>query len=505
MRVSKLLCIRAPALFLSVSLFLSVVFSAPAYAQATPLDADSVDGGSVYYDVSDYDSADYGSDDGIVLLDEGLSVRKIENTISYSGLKAALWYNNTRGGTSWLYVNVGSDGHFTMTRPSDFSSPRRLEFRLDSINLPVTGNYAYAYNIIPDSGITYVNSYDNARIFVRFNYVNANYVSKTYSYIDSSNFGSTFITNSAYGEMYTHNGKNGAIVEYSTFGEFYAYSPSIGFINSNLGFSPYVDITEISFPFNAYFRAAFTATGTQPVFTTPGSAPSSENIQQDISNAVGNISSTVSQVASGVADVANKVSGVTSAVNALPAKIAASMEPHYNNILQQLHHITEQLHAFWDQLAAYFNDKLIPQMITDTNRIVDAINGMDLNVDVSFSEITNVLNKNHQEQLANDDKNADDMMNSYNNQSFNTTNEKLSNSLTEYEQKESELLNQVQGHIDQMDYADPFSQMAAPLADLSFFLTGIYTGLGAFNIPIAFSLTLTIALLCIGWYRFRGG
>lgn len=167
--------------------------------------------------------------------------------------------------------------------------------------------------------------------------------------------------------------------------------------------------------------------------------------------------------------------------------------------------ISNQLNALWNQMYNYMHIPLMAQIQDSTDQIVNAIE--DINIDFSdFSEeIIANDNQLHQDQLANDDKNADQIMNGYDNSGMNSTNQKLGGSMSDYEEKEQELLGSVQGHIDDFEYQDPFAQFTAPLADFSFFLTGIYTGLGAFNIPIAFSLTLSIGLICIGWYRFRGG
>ena len=81
----------------------------------------------------------------------------------------------------------------------------------------------------------------------------------------------------------------------------------------------------------------------------------------------------------------------------------------------------------------------------------------------------------------------------------------LSGSLTELEESEDQLFDQAQSYIDQFEFQDPFTQFTAPLSDLSYWLVGIYSNLGSMNIPISFGFTLSIALLLIGWYRFKGG
>ncbi|WP_188393643.1 hypothetical protein, partial [Glycocaulis alkaliphilus] len=131
----------------------------------------------------------------------------------------------------------------------------------------------------------------------------------------------------------------------------------------------------------------------------------------------------------------------------LPQNIAGALEPHYDNILQQLHHITEQLHALWDQLAAYFNDKLIPQMITDTNRIVEAIEAINLEVNVDFDALKQQLAQQHKEQMDNDNKNTEEIVNGYENGDMGFISGEFGTAAENSDNAEDQLFNEVSGNI----------------------------------------------------------
>ena len=73
------------------------------------------------------------------------------------------------------------------------------------------------------------------------------------------------------------------------------------------------------------------------------------------------------------------------------------------------------------------------------------------------------------------------------------------------EDAENALLEDATGHITSFEFEDYFTEITGPLSDISYFLQGIFVGLGAFNIPVSFSLALSVALILIGWYRFKGG
>lgn len=513
--------IRAPAALLALALIFSSAFPLPAYAgSATPSDADYMDSGahSLNYDFL----ASVVSDDGIALqADNGFSIPEISNSVNLTSVGFRLAYNNTQGGTTWpSVVSLSADGTFhEASRPSNYVSPYALQFIVYSGALPPTGNYGMLFCVKPDVGVSYTSNIKSV-LSIRSYYQVSN-SSQTYTASNSNSFLGNFIRSDIYQSVSGLNAyhdyyQNGEIWCDSA-GDIWVHVYSVGIVNNGssslqLGLFTQNNSDSVSSGLVGNFSLQFIPVGTQPSYQMITYYRPSGEVQEDIASGVGQISAGVSQVVSGVSDVADKVSQVaanisqtTSAINALPGKIAQSLEPHYDNILTQLHHITEQLHAFWDQLAAYFNDKLIPQMITDTDRIVTAIENIDLEVNVSMTELMNKLDQNHKEQLENDNKNHQELVQGYDKSDLENSTGKLSDSMDEYESAENELLDDVKDNIAQMDYADPFTKVTGPLSDMSFFLTGIYTGLGDFSLPVMFSLTLSIALICIGWYRFRGG
>lgn len=241
--------------------------------------------------------------------------------------------------------------------------------------------------------------------------------------------------------------------------------------------------------------------------STSGSGVSIGSVVNDITLS-DDVANNTADMAEGIEEMSSGISAVADAVNDL----AAAMEPHYNNVLTQLHHITEQLHAFWDQLAAMYNDTILPHMTSQTDRIVDALGNMTGLGSTVNSAIDRLIASDSQkfgflkgELVNNADKNTDQVVNGYDDSSLTSENDKLSDAITEYEEVEKELFDQASDNLSSFEFQNPFDQFTAPLADISYFLNGIYYGLGSFNIAIGFSLTLAIALLCIGWYRFRGG
>ena len=175
-------------------------------------------------------------------------------------------------------------------------------------------------------------------------------------------------------------------------------------------------------------------------------------------------------------------------------------------------HISDQLYAFWDQL---YNLIHVPTM-AKLDQILQAIKDMDINVNVDLDElksaissaaskITGQIQSSINSQITNDDKNTDHLENGYDNSGILGDKGKLDGAITEYEKVEDQLLNDAKDKIGKFEFENPFEKYTGPISDISYFLTGIYNGLKGLNIPVSFSLTLTIALVFIGYYRFKGG
>ena len=241
----------------------------------------------------------------------------------------------------------------------------------------------------------------------------------------------------------------------------------------NLGLSSF------AFPYGGYLKLNFSklASDAEVDFSTPGTS----DADKQVSNS-GNIS-----------NINSNVEGISSSLNTFSSSLLS---------------VVRNFRTDFNNFTGTFTDTyevLFTHMRNQATRIVSAIENIHVEFGEFAQEIIDNDNRLQEEQLANDNKNHENLVNGYDKSNMDASAGKLSGSLDNYEAKESELIGSVSGYIDHFTYSDPFSKFTAPLSDVSYFLTGIYTGLGALNIPIAFSLTLSIGLICIGWYRFRGG
>lgn len=159
--------------------------------------------------------------------------------------------------------------------------------------------------------------------------------------------------------------------------------------------------------------------------------------------------------------------------------------------------ISSQLTAFWNQLAGEFTNlynKMSAQHMEQLE--ADRTNTDDM-IAAGQSNTTDIINNNN--------ANTDKVTGGYDNSGMLSENDRLNSSLDGYQKQEDEVFNQAKDKVDSFEYGNHFDRFTAPLADISFFLTGIYDGLGSLNVPIAFALTLSISLLAVGYYRFKSG
>lgn len=463
--------LRASARLLALVLVFMLVLSVPGYAAvATVQDAermedldpdlyDSGSGGSLFL-------PDYNAVNQIPYAVPRASYSSVTNTVSNRqniyvvGIDSSFHWATTM-------IHLNQSGHFSFVDSS--VHVRAFRFHFDKTVLPPAGKYklsiAFSSDLTPSNGAV-MSSFN---IHARVDTSNASSVEKVLN-VPSSSF--------------TYDGAGGFVVK-----------------------DVYVDLSNISYlllltHWNKDIPAEFGGTlkvEWEPVNSIPSgsdsvSSPldySSEDTQQSIANSVSQIPGALYQT-----------SGYIQQVN--------------STLLEVINTISMQLNALWNQMFNYMHVPMLAQVKDSTQQIVDAINDIYIDFSEFNKEIISNDNRLHQEQLANDDRlhqeqlandnqNTDTMVNGYDNSGMESSNSKLSQSMQEYESQEARLLGSVQGHIDGFTYVNPFVQFTAPLADVSFMLTGIYTGLGALNIPIAFSLTLSIGLICIGWYRFKGG
>lgn len=242
---------------------------------------------------------------------------------------------------------------------------------------------------------------------------------------------------------------------------------SIGASTSQLNISNFLAYDSPAPPYGGYVSINFTRlSGDAPV---QGGSPDSGNVDQDINQSISN--NTAQQVEQG--------------------------DTIIELIKNTIQTISSQLTAFWNQLAGEFTNLYNKMNQQHSEQLQADRQNTDDMIAAGESNTTDIINNNN--------ANTDKITNGYDNSGMLSENDRLNNSLDEYQKKEDEVFNKAKDKVNSFEYGNHFDKFTAPLADISFFLTGIYDGLGSLNVPIAFALTLSVSLLAIGYYRFKSG
>ena len=166
-----------------------------------------------------------------------------------------------------------------------------------------------------------------------------------------------------------------------------------------------------------------------------------------------------------------------------------------------IQHISDQLFAFWNQLAGEFTN-LYAKLEKNANDNFTALKEAGKE---ATKHIVENDNKNTKEMKENDDKNTDKALNSYNNSSMNNDNEVLKNKIAEQDGLEKQITSKINEPLSSFEFKNPVNQYLLAFGMCGQWLQNLFDSLGDFKDVVNLSFAMTIALICIGMYRFKGG
>lgn len=219
------------------------------------------------------------------------------------------------------------------------------------------------------------------------------------------------------------------------------------------------------FPYGGYVSVNFTKTSDTPAYTTAGGSYTSDNATQDIAN------NTAQQVEQG--------------------------ETIIELIKNTIQTISSQLTAFWNQLAGEFTNLYNKMSQQHSEQLQADRENTDDIIAAEESNTTNIINNNN--------ANTDKLSNGYDNSGMDSDNDRLNGSLTEYDQAEDNLMEDVNTGIGNIDFDFSFDSTLSVISTVSDFLQGIYERSGGFQVVINVCLILSLASCAVGLYRLKGG
>lgn len=166
------------------------------------------------------------------------------------------------------------------------------------------------------------------------------------------------------------------------------------------------------------------------------------------------------------------------------AQNTATMNDTLKEIVQT---ISQQIEALWNQQYNYIH---LEDMA---------------NADKNADKIVNSITDNISDQMENDDANTDTIVNGYDGSGIDSDNNRLNNSINEYEDAESAVLDKVNEELGNFEFQNSFQGYVNSIAVISSFLQRLYDNSGAFKDVINIGFFLSIASIVIGMYRFKEG
>lgn len=383
---------------------------------------------------------------GVVSSDNGFTTLAVaSNTVRvYAGVhNSSGWVRNVPG----TYVRTNSDGFSYYTWPLLTNSDeyyREIYYSIPSNQLPSPGTYGFTY------------SFQQAEISFD--------VKDAWIAIWAS--GSN-ITNSSNGQIFDYSYASGRFT--SSCNLSIGYAQDI-YVNAQMTIDGHLNAIDILVP-----KTPFTFT-------------------YKVNSGDGTVSSP---------DIDAGISGDDALIN-INQGISNSVSSIDDSIKELIQTIINQLDALWNQFAGEFTN-MFAAWQAHTNAIVAAIQAIGIQAGDGIQNIIDAGHNDADQIQENQDKNTDTITGGYDNSQITGDNDKLSDSMNQYDQAEDNLMNDVNGAIDDVDFNLDLTSFSSIIQTVSGFLQSCYENSGNFKIVINLSLLVSLASCVIGLYRFKGG
>lgn len=202
------------------------------------------------------------------------------------------------------------------------------------------------------------------------------------------------------------------------------------------------------------------------------------------------IANSTKDTADNTKDTANNTKAIAESQNLILGTLKAIIQ-----------HISDQLFAFWNQLAGEFTN-LYAKLEKNSNENFKALREAGKE---ATKHIVENDNKNTKELKDNNDKNTDKALNGYDNSGMNNSANKLDEALKSQDKAEGQITNKANEELKKFEFNNPIVQYATAFKLVGTILQNIFNALGPFNDVVMFSFFVSIAMICVGLYRFKGG
>lgn len=216
----------------------------------------------------------------------------------------------------------------------------------------------------------------------------------------------------------------------------------------------------------------------------------------------GYISVSFTRLASGSVDVVAPIQPSDEEHQANISENTSKMADTLEEIVQT---ISNQLEALWDQM---FNLMHVPQLANDDKNTGLITGAIEEQIDADRQNTEDIIaaeESNTTTIINNNNENTEKLTNGYDNSALNAENDKLNNSLTEYDNAEKQVMDKVNHALDDINFNQSLDNYMQPILLCSTFMQRLYDNSGGFKDVINLTLIVSIASIVIGIYRFKGG
>lgn len=220
-------------------------------------------------------------------------------------------------------------------------------------------------------------------------------------------------------------------------------------------------------------------------------------VKDEAGNTVRDNSGVNQDMGSNISDMSENIGGMKEALE----EVVNTQNQIIQGIQNLVQHISNQLFAFWNQLAGEFTN-LYAKLERNANDNFTALKEAGKE---AAEHIVENNNKNTNKLKENNDKNTDKALNSYDNSSMNNDNERLKNKLAEQDEFEDLITSNINEPLSSFEFKNPVNQYLLAFGMCGHWLQKLFDSLGDFKDVVNLSFAMTIALICIGMYRFKGG
>lgn len=152
----------------------------------------------------------------------------------------------------------------------------------------------------------------------------------------------------------------------------------------------------------------------------------------------------------------------------------------------------------------FFDDDAVTSsdITNQTNSINSTVNNQTNSLNNTLNSQTNSINNQIAQKT---EEQTEDLTNGYDNSQIVDANTQLAGSMDDYEAMESQVSDRAGGYIQNVEFFDPTANTSimSGITLTGSFLQSLYANMHDWSAVILVSLSLTFALMLIGWFKFR--